>query len=78
MTTTTTSGPVDPVGADMAGILRALKLSGLKETLPEHLVAARQHKLGHAAFLELLLSDEVARRKSRSAMLRAARTCPWP
>ena len=27
--------------------------------------------MGHAAFLELLLSDEVTRRESRSAMLRA-------
>ena len=73
MTTTPTSGPVDPVGADLSRILKTLKLSGLKETLPERLVTARQHKLGHAAFLELLLADEVARRESRSAMLRAAR-----
>lgn len=27
--------------------------------------------MGHAAFLELLLADEVSRRESRSAMLRA-------
>ncbi|WP_341361320.1 ATP-binding protein [Georgenia sp. M64] len=78
-TTTTTSpasppaGPVDPLGADLSRILRALKLSGLKDTLPERLALARQHKMGHAAFLELLLSDEVTRRESRSAMLRAAK-----
>jgi DNA replication protein DnaC len=71
--TVTAPGPADPVGADLARILKTLKLSGLKETLPERLVTARQHQLGHAAFLELLLSDEVARRESRSAMLRAAR-----
>jgi DNA replication protein DnaC len=80
MTTTTTgasprtndvTGPVDPIGADLTRILRTLKLSGLKDTLPERLALARQHKMGHAAFLELLLSDEVTRRDSRSAMLRS-------
>jgi DNA replication protein DnaC len=64
---------VDPVGSDLSRILRALKLSGLKDTLPERLVAARTHKLGHAAFLELLLADELNRPDSRSAALRAAR-----
>ncbi len=64
-------GPVDPIGADLAAVLRALKLSGLRDTLPERLVLARTRKMGHAAFLELLLSDEVARRDSRSAGLRA-------
>lgn len=75
MTTTTTvpSGPIDPVGADLNRILRTLKLSGLKDTLPERLALARQHKLGHGAFLELLLADEVTRRESRSALLRAAK-----
>ncbi len=76
MTTTTTSppaGPLDPVGTDLARILRTLKLGGLKDTLPERLALARQQKMGHAAFLELLLSDEVTRRESRSAMLRAAK-----
>jgi DNA replication protein DnaC len=65
------AGPVDPIGADLAAILRSLKLSGLRDTLPERLVLARTRKMGHAAFLELLLSDEIARRDSRSAMLRA-------
>ena len=65
------SGPVDSIGSDLTRTLRALKLSGLKDTLPERLALARQHKMGHAAFLELLLADEVARRDSRSAMLRA-------
>jgi DNA replication protein DnaC len=64
-------GPVDPIGADLTGILRTLKLSGLKDTLPERLALARTRKLGHAQFLELLLSDEIARRDSRSAMLRS-------
>lgn len=75
MTVTTTrptdTGPVDPISADLARTLRTLKLSGLKNTLPERLTLARQRKMGHAAFLELLLADEVTRRDSRSAMLRA-------
>lgn len=70
---TTAQGPVDPVGADLTRTLRALKLSGLKDTLPERLALARQHSMGHAAFLELLLADEVTRRESRSVMLRAAK-----
>ncbi len=70
-TSTATSGPLDPVGVDLMRTLRALKLGGLKDTLPERLVLARQRTMGHAAFLELVLSDEVARRESRSAMLRA-------
>lgn len=65
------SGPTDPVGTDLTRTLRALKLGGLSHTLPERLALARQRKMGHAAFLELLLSDEVTRRESRSAMLRA-------
>lgn len=67
------AGPVDPIGADLTAILRTLKLSGLKDTLPERLALARQRTMGHAAFLELLLSDEVTRRESRSATLRAAK-----
>ena len=77
-TTTNTSstvaeatGPTDPVGTDLTRTLRAIKLGGLTTTLPERLVLARQRRMGHAAFLELVLSDEVTRRESRSAMLRA-------
>ncbi len=51
-----TAGPADPLGADLTGLLRALKLSGMKDTLPERLSLARTRQLGHAAFLELLLS----------------------
>lgn len=71
--TTTTSAPIDPIGADLSKTLRALKLSGLKDTLPERLALARQHQMGHATFLELLLADEVSRRESRSAALRGAK-----
>ena len=70
-TSTATSGPTDPIGADLMRTLRALKLGGLKDTLPERLTLARARTMGHAAFLKLVLSDEVTRRESRSAMLRA-------
>lgn len=69
--TTTTAGPIDPIGTDLMRTLKALKLGGLSTTLPERLALARQRKMGHAAFLELVLADEITRRESRSAMLRA-------
>jgi len=65
------TGPTDPVGADLMRTLKTLKLGGLSATLPERLTLARARKMGHAAFLELVLADEVTRRESRSAMLRA-------
>ncbi len=67
-----TAGPADPLGADLIGLLRTLKLSGMKDTLPERLSLARTRQLSHANFLELLLSDEVSRRDARSATVRAA------
>lgn len=69
--TTQAAGPTDPVGTDLTKTLKALKLGGLKDTLPERLALARTRKMGHAAFLELVLADEITRRESRSAMLRA-------
>ncbi len=83
MTTTTTTnakstartgnpmGPVDPIGADLVRTLKELKLGQMSQTLPERLVLARQQKMSHAAFLQLVLADEITRRESRSAMLRA-------
>ena len=65
------AGPVDPLGADMVRTLKELKLGQMSQTLPERLVMARQQKMSHAAFLQLVLADEITRRDSRSAMLRA-------
>lgn len=49
MTTTAASpGPVDPVGPELAGLLRKLKLSGLKHTLLERLSLARSGQISHA------------------------------
>jgi DNA replication protein DnaC len=58
------------VGAAGAG---GLKLGALADTLPERAALARQHKLNHVGFLETLLADEVSRRESRSAALRATK-----
>lgn len=69
----TLAGPTDPVGVDLTRTLKALKLGQMTQTLPERLVLARQRKMGHAAFLQLILDDEITRRESRSAMLRAAK-----
>ncbi len=71
MTPTAAAGPIDPIGADLLATLKQLKLGQMSQTLPERLVLARQRKLSHAAFLQLVLADEITRRESRSAMLRA-------
>jgi DNA replication protein DnaC len=68
MTTTTLT---DPVSGELRTILRTLKLGKLLDTLPERITLAKQHHLPHADFLELVLADEVARRDTNSAALRA-------
>jgi IstB-like ATP binding protein len=68
MTTTT---PTDPVSGELRTILRTLKLGKLLDTLPERITLAKQHHLPHAEFLELVLADEVTRRETASAALRA-------
>jgi DNA replication protein DnaC len=68
MTTTTLTDPVSP---ELRTILRALKLGKLLDTLPERITLAKQHHLPHADFLELVLADELARRDTNSAALRA-------
>src|SRR5271167_4442582 len=70
---TTHRAPADPVGADLTRLLKTLKLGALADTLPERAALARQHKLSHIGFLEVLLADEVSRRESRSAALRSAK-----
>lgn len=70
---TTHRAPADPVGTDLTRLLKALKLGALTDTLPERAALARQHKLSHIGFLEVLLADEVSRRESRSAALRSAK-----
>src|SRR5229473_2588953 len=65
------SSLTDPLGPDLTATLRALKLGKLTATLPERLTLARQTDMPHADFLQLILSDEVARREAGSIALRA-------
>jgi DNA replication protein DnaC len=54
---------VDP---DLARLLKRLKLGPLLPTLPERLTLARAQPLDYAAFLTLLLADEVQRRDQQA------------
>ncbi len=72
-TTRLSAGAGEPVGADMIGLLKALKLGAMADTLAQRAALARQHNLSHLGFLEQLLADEVSRRQSRSAALRSTK-----
>lgn len=63
----------DAISTDLKQTLKRLKLGPLLDTLPERLALARQQKMPHQDFLLLLLADEVTRRDSLSAQLRAQR-----
>jgi hypothetical protein len=47
---------------DLLRLLKRLKLGALAPTLPDRLALARAQQLDYAAFLTLLLADEVQRR----------------
>ena len=59
------------VSPELKALMRRLRLGRLLDTLPERLALARQHDLSHIEFLEQLFSDEVSRRDTDSAGLRA-------
>jgi DNA replication protein DnaC len=59
------------VSSELRAVLRRLKLGQMLDTLPERLTLARQNHLPHVDFLELVLTDEVARRDRTSASVRA-------
>jgi DNA replication protein DnaC len=63
--------PAPTITPELRALLRRVKLGKTLDTLPERLALARSRALGHAEFLELVLSDEVARRDTHSAALRA-------
>ena len=65
------SGPAPSVSPELKVLLRRLRLGQTLDTLPERLALARSGGLGHAEFLEALLSDEVTRRDRTSAGVRA-------
>jgi len=48
---------------DLLRLLKALRLGQIAATLPERLALARGQSLDYAAFLEILLADEVSRRE---------------
>lgn len=57
---------------DLVRRLKRLRLGGVLPTLPDRAAHARQGKLSHLEFLELLLQDEIDRRNSRGLALRLA------
>ena len=63
--------PTLTVPPELKALMRTLKLGQLLDTLPERLSLARSQNLTHIDFLEQLFSDEVQRRESDSAGLRA-------
>jgi DNA replication protein DnaC len=63
--------PAPTVSPELRGLLRRVKLGKLLDTLPERLALAKTNQLGHSEFLELLLADEVTRRDTAGAALRA-------
>jgi len=59
------------VTPELVALLRRVKLGRCLDTLPERLALAATGQMGHAEFLELVLADEVSRRETSSASLRA-------
>jgi DNA replication protein DnaC len=55
---------------DLKPLLKRLRLGYLLNTLPERLVLARRDQLDYAAFLEIILADEVTRRDNRNVEIR--------
>lgn len=65
------SAPAPALSPELRSLLRRLKLGRCEDTLPERLALAKSRELGHAEFLELVFADEVTRRETSSAALRA-------
>jgi DNA replication protein DnaC len=65
------SAPAPTISPELKALLRRVKLGRALDTLPERLALAKTRNLAHAEFLELVLADEVTRRDTTSAALRA-------
>ena len=65
------TAPAPTITPELKALLRKVKLGQCLDTLPERVALAKSRSLGHAEFLELVLSDEVIRRDTHSADLRA-------
>lgn len=66
------------ISSELRAVLRRLKLA----TLPERIALARTRKLPYEEFLEIVLSDEIARRDRLAGEVRAraarwTRPCAW-
>jgi DNA replication protein DnaC len=61
-----TTLPLPTLDPDLVRLLKRLKLGALAPTLPERLALARAQQLDYAAFLTLLLADEVQRRDQQA------------
>lgn len=59
--------------AALTSQLKTLKLGRMLDTLDIRLLQARQDQLGYLEFLQLLLQDEIERRKNQSLRLRLQR-----
>jgi len=56
--------------SELKPLLKRLKLGAMLNTLPERLALARRDQLDYAAFLQILLADEVTRRDNRNLEVR--------
>ena len=65
------NAPAPVISTELKTVLRAVKLGRALDTLPERLALARARDMSHAEFLELVLADEVTRRETSSAAVRA-------
>jgi DNA replication protein DnaC len=63
----------ETISPDLKAVLRRLKLSRILDTLPERVTLARQQKMPYQDLMLLVLQDEVIRRDSQAALLRADR-----
>src|SRR5579884_2663094 len=58
------TAPAPTISAELRAVLRQVKLGRCLDTLPERLALAKARGMGHAEFLELVISDEVTRRET--------------
>jgi DNA replication protein DnaC len=58
------------ITTELKPLLKRLKLGAMLDTLPERLALARRDQLDYAAFLQILLTDEIARRDNRNLEVR--------
>lgn len=65
------TAPTPTVSNELKTLLRGVKLGRCLDTLPERLALAKARGLSHHEFLEVVLADEVTRRETSSASLRA-------